>query len=252
MFHRACVDAVLFRIRTTARCATTFCRQFRIICAPDRGFNFKRAATRRTRTFFFVRFLIAARALLKTIAACAALFFREVALTWMEIILFAIDENGRFEIALRFGSQFRAKLILQNAGFDFFNCAFFQIAQLERAEGDADEAVHLQAEMFKNALHFAVLAFAQAQGQPDIVALFALQFSIDRAIAHTVDFNAAFERIKIGLRDIAISANAITAQPACVRQRDHTCEPAIIGEEQQAFRVDVETADCDNARQALR
>ena len=38
----------------------------------------------------------------------------------------------------------------------------FEVAELERAEGHADQAVHLKAQMLEDALDLAVLALAQA------------------------------------------------------------------------------------------
>ena len=46
--------------------------------------------------------------------------------------------------------------------------AFLEIAELERPERNADQPVDAEPQMFEHALDLAVLAFAQAHGQPDV------------------------------------------------------------------------------------
>src|SRR5215216_5886085 len=69
--------------------------------------------------------------------------------------------DRRFEICAGGACELLAELIAQHAPAYLLNCAGFQIAKLERPVGDADEAVHAEAEMLEHALHLAVLAFAQ-------------------------------------------------------------------------------------------
>ena len=49
----------------------------------------------------------------------------------------------------------------------------------------------------------------------------------------------------------AVGPDAVAAQPAGCRQFEHAREAAIVGQQQQPFRVDVEPADRDQARQVL-
>ena len=91
--------------------------------------------------------------------------------------------------------------------------------------------------------HLAVLAFADRKHQPDIGALVALQRRIDRAVFDAVDLDAFFQLVELALRDLAMGADAITPQPAGVRQFERARQPAIIGEQQQAFGVEIEPAD---------
>ena len=85
----------------------------------------------------------------------------------------------------------RPELVLQDGGFYLFDLACLQFTKHERAEGDADEAVHRQAKMLHDAAHFAVLAFAYGDGDPDIIALLAFQRSLDGAVTHPIDGEAA-------------------------------------------------------------
>ena len=167
-------------------------------------------------------------------------------------ILFFIDEDRRIEIRFRLCGQGIAELVFQNRRTNFLDRPFGQIIELERTERQPDQTVHLQAEMIEDLFDFAVLAFAQAQSQPDIVALFAFQFGFHRTVMHAVDGDAVAQRIEIGLCDFAIGAHTVTTQPAGIGQFDHPRQSAVIGQQQQAFGVDVETADSDHARQALR
>ena len=68
--------------------------------------------------------------------------------------------------------------------------ALGKFAELERPERDADQPVHLQAEMLQHIAHLAVLALADREGEPDIRALLAVERRLDRAIAHAVDRHA--------------------------------------------------------------
>ena len=74
--------------------------------------------------------------------------------------------------------------------------------------------------MIEDFFDFAVLAFAQSQRKPDIVALLALQMCFDRTVMDAFDGDPVLQRIKIGLRDRPIGPYAIAAQPAGFRQSD--------------------------------
>ena len=160
-----------------------------------------------------------------------------------------VGEDRRVEINAGFLRQLFPKLVLQHAGLDLLHRAFGQIAQLERPEGEADQPVHGQAEMFENALDFAVLAFAQAHGEPDIGALHTVERGLDAAIFDALNRDPFGKRIQLGLGHVAMSAHAIAAQPAGGGQLQHAGQTAVVGEQQQAFGVDVEAANRDHARQ---
>ena len=130
--------------------------------------------------------------------------------------------------------------------------AVVKIAELERPERDADQPVHLQPERLEHLAHLAVLALADAEGEPDIGALLAVERRLDRPVADAVDGDAAAQPVERVLRDAAERAHAVAAQPAGRRQFQHAREPAVIGEQQQPFGVDVEPADADQPRQVLR
>ena len=75
--------------------------------------------------------------------------------------------------------------------------------------------------MVENFFDFAILAFTQAQSQPDIVALLAFKFRFNRPVMHAVDCHAIAQRVQISLSDFAIGPYAIAAQPAGIGQLDH-------------------------------
>src|SRR5450631_2232438 len=106
--------------------------------------------------------------------------------------------------------------------------------------------------MRQNVADFAVLAFADRKHQPDIGALVALQGRVDRTIFDAVNLDALFQFIKLALRDFAMGTDAIAPQPAGIGQFEHARQPAVIGQQQQAFGVEIEPADADQPRQALR
>lgn len=66
-----------------------------------------------------------------------------------------------------------AELILQDGGFHFLDLARLQVAQHKWPEGYADQPVHRQAEMLQNAANLAIFAFADRDGNPDVIALLA-------------------------------------------------------------------------------
>src|SRR5438093_3333869 len=145
-----------------------------------------------------------------------------------------------------------AELLAQHAGLDLLDRAFGEFAELERPIGDADQPVHLEAEMRHDVADFAVLAFADRKHQPDIGALVALQHSVDRTVFDAVDLDALLQFIELRLRDLAMGADAIAPQPAGVGQFERTRQPAVIGQQQQPLGVEVEPADRDQPRQSFR
>ena len=123
-------------------------------------------------------------------------------------------EDRPFEINAGFRRENFAKLVLENARLDLVHSALFKLAQLERAVGHANEAVHGKPEMLENALDLSVLAFAQAHREPHVGALHAVDLRLNAAILNTLDDNARGQRIQLRLIDVAVGAHAIAAQPA--------------------------------------
>nr|CAI0336319.1 hypothetical protein SHINE37_40173 [Rhizobiaceae bacterium] len=196
-------------------------------------------------------------AVLRLLAPAGRLFApgRSLATALRRRLLVRVDrcmvEQRRVEIRLGFLDEARAELVAQRAAADLLGMAFRQFAELERAVGDADQAVHVEAERAEHVLDLAVLAFAKPQRQPDIGALRLVERRIDRAVEHAVDGDALLQLVEIGLLDLAVGAHAVAPQPAGGRQLQHAREAAVIGQEQEAFGVDVEAADGHDARQVL-
>ena len=61
-----------------------------------------------------------------------------------------------------------ADLVAQDLAGHFLDSAAGEEAELERSVADADQAGHLEPEMFEDAAHLAVAAFAQGQRQPRV------------------------------------------------------------------------------------
>src|SRR4051812_34090346 len=144
-----------------------------------------------------------------------------------------------------------AELLAQHPRLDLLDLAFDEFAELERAVGDADQPVHLEAEMRHDVADLAVLAFADREHQPDIGALVALQRGIDRAVFDAIDLDALLQFAEWRLRTPAMGANAIAPQPAGIGQLERAREPAIVGQQQQPLGIEIEPADRDQPRQAL-
>ena len=75
-----------------------------------------------------------------------------------------------------------------------------ELAQLERPERHADQPVHLQVERLQNLAHLAVLALADADGEPDIGALFAVERRLDRPVVDALDGDAGAQAVERRLR----------------------------------------------------
>ncbi len=144
--------------------------------------------------------------------------------------------------------QVLAELIAEDSGAHLFHSAVGQIEQLERSERESDEAVHLQSDMLEHPLDLAVLAFAQPHGQPAIAALNAIELGLDTGVGDTVNLNSGSELVERGLIGDAFRAHPIAAEPTGVRQLQHAGETAVVGQQKEAFGVDVEPADGDGTR----
>ena len=151
--------------------------------------------------------------------------------------------DRRLEIDAGLARKRVAELVAQHAGRHLLDGALGEFAELERPEGDADQPVHREAEMFEHALDLAVLALAQAHGEPDVGALHAVELRLDAGVVDAVDRDAFAQRVELRLIDLAMGAHAIAAQPAGRRQLEHPRQAAVVGQQQQPFGVDVEPAD---------
>src|SRR4029077_4476928 len=127
--------------------------------------------------------------------------------------------------------ELRTKLILQGARAHLLGRALFELAELEGAEGDADQAIHLEPEMLENALHFPILALAQPEREPHVGALLAIDLGLDRTVMHAVDLDAVLQAADLTWGDPAKGAPPIAPQPAGLRMGEEACEASVIGEE---------------------
>src|SRR6266700_904962 len=118
------------------------------------------------------------------------------------------------EIRARERCQLFAELLAQHPGLDLLDLALFELCELDRPVGDPDQPVHLEAEMGEHITHLAFLALADRKHQPDIGALVALQGRIDRSVFDAVDLDAFLQLVELGLRHLAMGADAIAPEPA--------------------------------------
>jgi hypothetical protein len=130
----------------------------------------------------------------------------------------------------------------------FLGPAAWQVGQLERAIGRAQQARDLKPQMFEHAADFAVLAFGQRHFDPLVAPGAALHVGVDIAIAHAVDLDAFDQVFELALRDVAKGARAIGARDAGGGQFKRALQLAIVGEQQQALGVEVEAAHGHHAR----
>ncbi len=153
----------------------------------------------------------------------------------------------RFEL----GGEARAHLVGQHMAPHRLGLARLEIEQLERPVREADQPVHVDAEVGEDAAHLAVLALAQAHGDPAVGALHALDAGLDRAVAHALDLDAVLQLVEVGLLHASVRPHLVAPQPAGCRQLHVAGEGAVVGEQQQPFAVEVEPPDGDDARQPL-
>ena len=142
-----------------------------------------------------------------------------------------------------------AELVAQHAGAHLLDRAFRQLGELERAERNADEAIHLQAEVPQHVADFAVLAFTDRKGEPDIRALGSIERRLDRSITHAFNLDAIARAVECVLRDRAECAHTVAPQPSRCRQFQHAGKPAVVGKKQQTLAAEIEPSDADQARQ---
>src|ERR1700722_7280300 len=105
--------------------------------------------------------------------------------------------------------------------------------------------------MAEHVAYFAVFAFADGEGEPQVRALHAIERRIDLAVVDAGDGDAGAQFVELPLRDRAVCAHAIAPQPAGSGQFESAGERAVIGEQKESFGVEIEPADADEARQAF-
>src|SRR5690606_28585105 len=111
------------------------------------------------------------------------------------------------------------------------------------AERNTNKPPNRKAQRAENVLHFAVLAFTQPDGNPDVSTLYAFKFGFNAAVEHAINRYAVLQLIQLRLGHLAMSAHTITAQPSGGRQLQNTRQPAIIGQKKKPFGIDIEPTD---------
>jgi len=145
-----------------------------------------------------------------------------------------------------------AELVDQHAPPHRLDAARFQVEQLEGAERDADQAVHGEAQVVQDGAHLAVLALAQADVEPHVAALHLVEGGLDGAVADAIDLDAVLELVQRLLGDGAVGPDPVAAQPSGSRQLQVPRQGAVVGKEEKALGVHVETANRNHTGQMLR
>ena len=122
--------------------------------------------------------------------------------------------------------------LLQDLALDLADLVFLHPGQLERAIADADQPVHLQADMGHGAADLAVLALADADGQPGIRALLAVQLDLHRGEILAINGHATAQRREGQVVGLPVHADAVAAQPAGRGQLQPPLQLTIIGQQQ--------------------
>ena len=162
------------------------------------------------------------------------------------------DDQACVKIGVRLFRELHAQLIAQHARAHFHDLALGEVAKLERAEGNTDQAVNRQTQVLEDLLDLPVFPFPEAQGKPGVRALLAVKLGLDAEIIDAVNRDPASEPIERRLVDAPVHAHPVAAQPAGRRKLQNPREAAVVGEQQKPFGVDVEATDCDHARQVRR
>ena len=120
--------------------------------------------------------------------------------------------------------------------------------QLDTAVADAFQAADHQTLRFPHAAHFAVAAFAQHDAEPGMAVAAADHRDVVEVRGAIVEFDAILETLDGLVGHFAMYAADVFAFNFRARMHQRIGEVAIGGQQQQAGRVDIETADCDPAR----
>jgi hypothetical protein len=98
---------------------------------------------------------------------------------------------------------FPTELLGKHAPLHFLDLAFRQIAEHERPERYPDQPIDGELKMLGNPLHFAVLAFAQGNGEPEIRSLLAVDARLNWPTPDAVDGDAVAQPVEGLWRDVA-------------------------------------------------
>jgi tRNA(adenine34) deaminase len=95
-----------------------------------------------------------------------------------------------------------------------------------------------------------------ADRDPDVLAAAGLvvglvDLGLDRAVGDALDGDAVLQPVELGLGGVAERPGAIAADPGVAGRFQGARQLAVIGQQQQAFGVQVQAADRDQARQVL-
>src|SRR3984957_17994166 len=158
----------------------------------------------------------------------------------------------RVEIDVRLLGEFHAQLVAQHPRAHFHDLALREVAEFERAERDADQAVDRKAQVLEDFLDLSVFSLSQAQSEPGVRALLAVELGLDAEVVDAVDGDAFAQPIERHLFNRPMRASPVSAQPAGRRQLQRAREAAVVGEQEQPFGVDIKPADCDKTWQVWR
>ena len=95
-----------------------------------------------------------------------------------------------------------------------------------------------------------VLALVQADREPGVGPLLAVEGRPDGAVADAADGQAPGELVQLRGRDPAVDAHPVAADPAGRGQLEVTRQVAVVGEQQQPLGGEVEAPDRQQARQS--
>ena len=108
------------------------------------------------------------------------------------------------------------------------------------------------AKMFHDSAHFAVLAFANGHLKPGIAGHLAIKTRVNVTIANAVNGNAIGQTCqRIGI-NLPLNTNAVFAAPSCTWQFQMPGQTAIIGQQQQAFRIHIQPPNRQHPRKRGR
>src|SRR5262249_15392353 len=118
-----------------------------------------------------------------------------------------------------------------------------EMTELEGTVGHPDEARHIEPQMCEHAADLPVLALLQRDREPGVAALLALELGADRAIGNGLERDALLQGLELCPVHRTVHAHTVPPDPAARRQLQCPREPAVVGEQQEAFRREVETPD---------
>ena len=144
-----------------------------------------------------------------------------------------------------------AQLFAQHLALHLDDIAGLHLIEPERPVADADQPVHRHAHLGHRAANLAVLALADAHGQPGVGALLAVEADLHRLEILALDGDALAQRVEGFGAGPPVHPHAVFAQPAGFGQLEPPFQPAVVGQQQQPFGVEVEPPDIENPRHPL-